>query len=106
MSDTTTELDQIKSQALALGRRLGLLLATAKLPDEQKEAWVALIPSMTPQQMADLAEALESLVPDAEEQGFAKLADQLQSGEARFTARVATATANAKTALDAVESEL
>jgi hypothetical protein len=106
MSDHASELDDIKGQALALGRRLGLLLATAQLPDEQKEAWVALIPSMTPQQMADLAEALEGLVPDAEEQGFAELANQLKAGETRFAARVATATADAKTALDAVESEL
>ena len=106
MPDDANELDQIKEQALEFGRRLGLLLATAQMPDEQKQAWLALIPAMNAQQMAEFAQAVEHLIPDAEEQGFAELARRLAAGQARHASSVATATAEAQKSLDEVEGEL
>lgn len=106
MPESQNELEQVKVEAVELGRRLGLLLAAAEMPAEQKEAWAALIPEMNAQQMTDFAKALEARIPDAEEQAFSELATKLDASRARYAGRVATATAEAQQALTDVESEL
>lgn len=45
-----------------LGRRLGLLLSAADLPQEVKEAWAVLIPEMTLEQIDKLMVILERYV--------------------------------------------
>ena len=41
-------------------KKLGVLLATADMPDEQKDAWASLVPSMTLRQIDDLTDILEA----------------------------------------------
>jgi hypothetical protein len=52
--DTVRELLQLRA------KKLGVLLATANLPDEQKEAWASLIPSLTVEQVDELTGILEA----------------------------------------------
>src|SRR5688572_17096046 len=106
MSETQNELEQVKVEATELGRRLGLLLAAAAMPDEQKQAWAALIPEMNAQQMTDFAAALQRRITDAEEQSFSELATSLDAARSRYVGRVDAATAEAQQALTDVESEL
>lgn len=68
MSEENVE--KLEDQIRAFGRRLGLLLGQSRLPDEQKRAWVELIPHMSPEQLEKFAYLLEVRVPDAEEQAM------------------------------------
>lgn len=106
MPDNQNELAQTEADVLALGRRLGLLLEAADMPDEQKAAWASLVTEMDAKQMSDLADALARRIPDAEEQSFAALTAQLESARARYEGRVAEATATAQQELSDVENEL
>lgn len=56
-----------KTQTLAqlLGRKLGLLLAAAPLPEDEEQAWLAMLPDMTPEQLMRFSDALEKRVLDA-----------------------------------------
>ncbi len=98
---TQAELDVRK-----LGQRLGLLLATARLPQEQKDAWLGLVPSMTPAQLDQLAAALERYVPDAQEEAFSQLTVRLGAAEGSYANRVSAATAEADQALGEIAKEL
>src|SRR5688572_23862789 len=106
MPETQNELEQVSVGAVELGRRLGLLLAAAEMPDEQKQAWASLIPEMNVRQMSDLVEALQRRVTDAEERSFSELAASLDAARSRYAGRVSDATAEARQALSDVESEL
>lgn len=106
MPENQNELAQTEAEVLALGRRLGLLLQAADMPDEQKQAWASLVPEMNAQQMSDLADALARRIPDAEEQSFSELATSLDGARARYVGRVDAATAEAQQALSDVEREL
>ncbi len=106
MAEDTRDINQLNEQAVEFGRWLGLLLASSKLPAEQKEAWLAVVPNMSPQQLADFARVLEKLIPDAEEQGFAELAEKLGAAEGRRVASIKAANAQAQKSLDEVEKDL
>lgn len=106
MNEALSEAARAEADVLELGRRLGLLLAAAEMPDEQKAAWASLIPEMNPQQMSGLADALARRIPDAEEMAFADLTSRLGAARSRYEDRVADATAAAEQSLADVEKEL
>ncbi len=51
---------QIEEDLKNVGERLALLLASADMPDDVKDAWAALIPEMSLEQIDRFAKALES----------------------------------------------
>ncbi|MBT5808473.1 hypothetical protein HOI18_04345 [Candidatus Uhrbacteria bacterium] len=64
-----------EEQAKVIGNRIGLLLHTASLPDDVKQAFVSLIPDMTPEQIDMLIAILEKNVagaPEIEAREFVK----------------------------------
>ena len=64
--------DQLKN----IGERLALLLASANVPDEVKEAWAALIPDMSLEQIDRLAKALEGYLSVDEQTQLTALLEQ------------------------------
>ncbi|MBI3305288.1 hypothetical protein HYZ80_03140 [Candidatus Parcubacteria bacterium] len=57
--------EKVQTLAGLLGRKLGLLLATAPLPEDEKQAWLAMLPEMTPEQLMRFSDLLEKRVLDA-----------------------------------------
>ncbi len=53
-------------QFTKVGERLAYLLAAASLPEDVKDAWVALVPEMTIEQMDRFAKALEENIAGTE----------------------------------------
>lgn len=60
MTDSQDHLDQSFED---VGKRLAVLLAVADISDEEKEAWTALVPSMSLEQLDRFARALEANIP-------------------------------------------
>ncbi len=57
-SENLNEVD-LEASFKDLGKRLALLLESANLPDEVKDAWAALLPQMSLEQIGELAVLLE-----------------------------------------------
>lgn len=51
---------ELEELAKAKGQRLAFLLAAANIDDEQKEAWIALLPGMSLTQLEKLVDILEA----------------------------------------------
>lgn len=51
--------DDLKKEAKARGERLVFLLKSLKIPEEQKQAWMTLLPEMSFEEINQLIEALE-----------------------------------------------
>lgn len=99
-------MQRILSDAQAYGARLAQLLDASSLPEEQKEAWIQLIPSMTVEQI-QLFELI--LRKDLDDQARHLLEDALLEIKAQATKRdlaVAAVKHKASTALDDLEDKI
>jgi len=56
----TDFIEQTKQPGTEAGRKLGFLLAKSALPAEQKESWLALLPTMTLDQIERFTRVLEA----------------------------------------------
>lgn len=61
------EVSQTVAERVAtdMGKKLGFLLASSTMPDEVKEAWIALLPHMTADELDRFTNALAALLADA-----------------------------------------
>lgn len=57
----------LKKELQAIGRKLALLLQTANIPEEAKQAWADLVPTMTLEQIDRLIKILEQHILGASE---------------------------------------
>ncbi len=96
----------VEDQFKSVGVRLALLLASANLPNETKEAWAALIPEMSLEQIDRLAKALEGYLSVDEQTEFAELAEQAKQAHVIFEQQKKQAQAQAQKELDEIESML
>ncbi len=65
MTDQTNNEQEIEKEAKQLGERLAWLMAASSLPDDVKDAYMALLPDMTPELIDKLATMLEANIADA-----------------------------------------
>lgn len=88
------------------GEYLARLLVASSLSDEQKEAWAALVPEMTVDQMGRLANVLERYVDQSALPGLNELRVKLEAIKQAFDAKILSAAEEAKAGLDAVMAEV
>lgn len=94
--------DQLKN----VGKRLALLLASANLPDEVKEAWAALIPEMSLEQIDRLTKALEGYLNPDEQAQLVALSEQAKQAQTKFLEQKRATEAQAQKELDEIEAML
>lgn len=97
---------EVEDQFKNVGKRLALLLASANLPDEVKNAWVTLIPDMSLEQIDRLAKALEGHLNPDEQAALAEIAQQAKQAQAAFEQKKRQAETQAQKELDEVEAML
>ncbi len=88
-------------EAQEKGRKLGILIASLKITDEEREAMLSLLPHMTETQLENFIQALEinylqAMTQDQDK----KLAEDLQKVDEVFQAKVAQINANTNKELD------
>lgn len=96
----------VEDQLKQIGQRLALLLASANLPDDVKDAWAALIPEMSLEQIDRLAKALEGYLNPDEQAQLAALAEQAKQANEKFAQEKQQAEVQAQRELDEIESML
>lgn len=80
--------EQILDLADAAGRKLGFLLATSPLSDEQKQAFINIFEYATPEQIDKLTEIFEISYLEANNKEFEeKFKSELEEIKAEFDAR-------------------
>ncbi len=85
------------------GRKLGVLIASLKITDQEREAMLSLLPHMTEAQLEDFTKALEinylqAMTQDQDK----KLAEDLQKVDEDFQAKVTQINADTNKALDSI----
>lgn len=98
--------DQLTEAAKLYGQQLGALIAMADIPEEQKEAWMALLPEMSFEQIERLHTALEKRVSVQAGEEFGPLLQQMQKIKQEYEAKVAAIQGEAVSALDDLDNEL
>lgn len=88
------------------GELMARLLAAAKIPDEQKEAWAALIPEMTFDQLDKLADILGRSVEAAEMEQMKEFREKIAAVQKEYLASVAEARKEADSGLLEVMKEV
>lgn len=101
-----SEQEQDEAFMRAMGERLALLLAAADLPDEVREAFAAMIPDMTPDQIAKLMQGLEARVSGGEDEELAKLQKSVAKVQEQHDASVKASEEKAMGALQHIEDLL
>jgi len=94
--------DQIKE----LGSKLALMLNAANMPEEEKEAWAALVPEMSIEQIQKLMMVLEA---NLAEQGFKEMQpvlEEMKEVQAAYDSEVAAADEVAMQKIQALEDQL
>ncbi len=85
------------------GRKLGLLIVSLKITDNEREAMLALLPHMTEIQIDNFIEALEiNYLQAMTQEEDKKLAQDLQRVDEEFSVTIAQINANTNKALDLV----
>lgn len=85
------------------GRKLGLLIVSLKITDQEREAMLSLLPHMSETQIDDLINALEINYLQAMTQDKdSKLAQDLQKAEEDFQAKILQINANTNQALNSI----
>ena len=85
------------------GRKLGLLIISLKITDDEREAMLALLPRMTEIQIDDFIEALEiNYLQAMTQEEDKKLAQGLQKVEENFQLKVSQIILETNKALDLV----
>ena len=90
----------------ALGARLAVLLTVADIPDDQKQAWAAIIPEMSFEQLDKLAAILAAKLPDEATEEFEAFQIQLQELQKGHEAEVAEVESGALNDLQSIEDEI
>lgn len=74
--------EEVKKAASDRGRRLGILLASLNLSEEEIEAWLTIIPEMSWEQINRLTDLLENAYADAStgdiDDGFRKEMEKIK----------------------------
>jgi hypothetical protein len=96
----------VENEFKQVGQRLALLLASANLPDEVKDAWAALIPEMSLEQIDRLAKALEGYLSADEQTELFALAEKAKQAQTVFEQQKKQAEEQALKELDEIESML
>lgn len=89
-----------------LGKHLALLLAAASMPDEAKEAWAALVPSMTLEQLEKFGTMLEGYIQPNVETPSADFHAALQGIKEKHTQEKDAIANDAMKQMDEIEKEL
>ncbi len=89
-----------------VGQRLALLLVASDLPDDVKEAVVALVPEMTLAQMDQLAGILARAVKDGSSAEFAMFYDSLKNLKKGFDAEEQAIRKKALDHLEAIKKKI
>ncbi|NQV88871.1 MAG: hypothetical protein HQ488_00920 [Parcubacteria group bacterium] len=101
-----SEQDQDQVFMRAMGERLALLLAAADIPDEVKESFVAMVPDMTPDQIAKLMQGLEARVGSGENEEVAQLKQAVEKVQEQHEAAVKASEDKAIGAMQKIEDLL
>ncbi len=96
----------VEQQLQHVGERLALLLAASNLPDDIKDAWAALIPEMSLEQLDRLATILSQSISDTADAEFRAFATALEHAKEEQSMRTKEAEAKAMRDLDEIESML
>lgn len=94
-----------QEQADALGKRLALLLAAAPWTEEQKDAWAALVPKMTFEQLGRFADLLENSLY-AEDSTMKDLEKNLDAVQGKYQAAEQAINSRTHSGLDDLEKQL
>ncbi|MEK7665663.1 MAG: hypothetical protein AAB337_02170 [Patescibacteria group bacterium] len=98
--------EELKREAQAFGEHLARLLVASSLSDEQKEAWAALVPEMSLDQLGRFAIVLERYVDPAILPEMADLRRQLEAVKADYDAKIAALNNQTQASLKAVMDEV
>ncbi len=98
--------DQTGRDLKNIGERLALLLASSDMPDDVKEAWAAMIPEMTLEQIDKLASLLASSLGSAAESEVASFVEAVSKAKEEQVVRVKQVEDQAHKELDEIEALL
>lgn len=96
----------VEKQFEDVGKRLALLLASANLPEDVKQAWAVLIPQMSMTQMDRLAKALEGYVTTDEQNLLTALAEQIKQAQTKMAEQKKAAEQKAQNELAEIDAML
>lgn len=102
----TNHPQDVEQQLQHVGERLALLLASANLPDEMKDAWAALIPEMSLEQLDRLANLLSQSLGDAADTEFQAFVAALKQAKEEQNMLAKKAEEKAMNDLDEIEAVL
>ncbi len=89
------------------GQRLAALLALSSLPDEQKEAWAALVPQMTPEQVDQFISLLLSeRVAMITEQTLAEFTQAVEDTNEQYDQQALAATKDSLSQLEDLGADI
>jgi|SRR3989339_1048010 len=100
------DVDVSDEQFAQIGQRIAYLLAAARLTEEEKEAWIDLVPEMSLEQMDQFAKALEANIAGAEAPEFERLEAGLQQAKAQQQTQANAITQKATASLEEIERML
>ncbi len=98
--------EEVNEYAQGFGGYLAQLLVASSLSDEQKEAWAALVPEMSLDQLGRFAIVLERYVDPAILPEMADLRRQLEAVKADYDAKIAALNNQTQASLKAVMDEV
>lgn len=85
------------------GRKLGLLIVSLKITDNEREAMLALLPHMSEEQLNDFIDALEiNYLQAMTQEQDNKLAEDLQKVDERFAVTISQINADTNKALNSI----
>jgi len=106
MSDEPHHLTELEQNAKALGEQLGYLLHGADLPDEEKSAWLTLIPHMEMEHIDHLMFALARYNVAPANEAITEVVVEIETAKEYLEERITVAAATANEAFDEIETLL
>lgn len=96
----------LEEEAKDFGKRLALLLASANIPDDVKNAWITLIPEMTLEQLDRFANILAKSLGNVKDAAFESLAQSIQEAKQQHDQELKEAQTKALKNLEEIEAML
>ena len=95
--------ENIEEELKNVGERLALLLAAANMPDDVKQAWAALVPKMSLEQIDRFAKALEQQMVSQGSEEITQLADSIEAIKRKRAEAQKVSNDQAQAALNEIE---
>lgn len=98
--------ENAKMQLEALGAQFAILLELADIPDDQKEAWLAILPDMSFEQIDKLMKYLVANVPEEAIEEFKVLEEKFEGIQQEYEHEVKSAQSDALDQLEVLSKKI